>query len=42
VVLFTMRIQTLCNYGVIVTELCNLKSVFENSEASEVRILETQ
>jgi hypothetical protein len=42
VVLFSLRTQTPCNYIVIVTELCNLKSVLENSELSDVRILETQ
>lgn len=40
-VLFCLRTQTPCNYVIIVTELCNFKSVLENSEVSEVRMLET-
>ena len=40
--LFSLWTQTPCSYGAIVAELCNLKSVLENSEVSEVRILETQ
>ena len=37
--LFSLRTQTPCISVVIVTKLCNLKRVLENSEVSVVRIL---
>jgi hypothetical protein len=42
VALFRQRTQTLCFAVIIVKQTCNLKSVHENREISEVRILENQ